>query len=128
MMSQGAQQQQQPAAEGPEPTLPDPQSLPAITPAALAAATGADGGAIWLAIRGYVFDVTAGRAMYGTPGKGYAVFVGRDASRALARSSLKPEECVPDFEGLTAEELATLDKWLAFFTRKYPVVGFLKAA
>ncbi len=71
---------------------------------------------IYLAIKGTVFDVSSGRQFY-APGCGYSIFAGKDASRvhsmlyyyslhkqALAMSSLKPEDCIPDIEGLTAEQ------------------------
>lgn len=45
------------------------------------------------------------------PGKGYHVFAGKDASRALGKSSLKVEDCVADYSGLTEDEMKTLDKW-----------------
>ncbi|SMR42641.1 unnamed protein product [Zymoseptoria tritici ST99CH_1E4] len=48
----------------------------------------------YVAIKGTVFDVTGNKA-YGPEGS-YKVFAGRDASRALAQSSLKEEECRPD--------------------------------
>ncbi|KAG5458521.1 MAG: cytochrome b5-like heme/steroid binding domain-containing protein [Olpidium bornovanus] len=67
---------------------------------------------IWLAVKGVVFDVSANRAAYG-PGGSYAVFAGKDASRALGKSSLKPEDCVADYSVLTESELKVLDDWLA---------------
>ena len=79
---------------------------------------------IYLAIKGTVFDVTASRETY-TPPKGYSVFAGRDASKALGKSSLKPEDCIADFSELDNEQLSTLNKWVEFFTNKYPVVGIM---
>ncbi|KAJ3369348.1 hypothetical protein HDU91_007316 [Kappamyces sp. JEL0680] len=58
-----------------------------------------------------------------TPPKGYSVFAGKDASKALGKSSLKPEECVADYSDLNAEEMQTLNKWVDFFAKKYPVAG-----
>ena len=51
-----------------------------------------------------VFDVSKARAMY-TPPAGYSVFAGKDASRGLAKSSLKPEDCVANINGLSEEEV-----------------------
>jgi membrane-associated progesterone receptor component len=53
--------------------------------------------------------------MYG-PGGAYAVFAGKDASRALGLSSTKHEDAVPDWSTLDAEALKTLDGWYDFFT------------
>lgn len=72
-----------------------------------------------------VYDVSASREMYTAP-KGYSVFSGKDASKALGKSSLKAEECVPDYSELTVEELDTLDKWVIFFAKKYPVIGHME--
>ena len=77
---------------------------------------------IYVAIKGIVFDVTASRETY-TPPKGYSVFAGKDASKALGKSSLQLEDCIADYSELNDEELATLDKWVDFFTKKYPVIG-----
>ncbi|KAJ3217240.1 hypothetical protein HDU67_008262 [Dinochytrium kinnereticum] len=77
---------------------------------------------VYLAVKGTVFDVTQNRGMY-EPGQGYSVFAGKDASKALGKSSLKPEDCVADFSSLNAEEMQTLDKWHAHYQKKYPIVG-----
>ncbi|KAK9763662.1 hypothetical protein K7432_009447 [Basidiobolus ranarum] len=77
---------------------------------------------IYLAVKGVVFDVTSRKEMYG-PGTGYHIFTGKDASRALATSSLKPEDCVANIEGLSEEEIQTLDKWYDFFSKRYNTVG-----
>lgn len=55
------------------------------------------------------------RDVYG-PGKSYAIFAGKDGSRGLGLSSLKPEDAVPDWSTLDEKELKVLDDWHAFFT------------
>ncbi|KAI8843593.1 cytochrome b5-like heme/steroid binding domain-containing protein [Chytridium lagenaria] len=77
---------------------------------------------VYLAVKGTVFDVSQNRDMY-KPGQGYSVFAGKDASKALGKSSLKPEDCIPDFSSLDAEELQTLNKWHSHYQKKYPIVG-----
>lgn len=83
---------------------------------------GVDNNPVYVAIRGVVYDVTSNREMYRL-GKGYACFAGRDASRALAKSTLDANECRSDIGDLNAEEIAVLDKWVEFYAKKYPVVG-----
>jgi membrane-associated progesterone receptor component len=51
------------------------------------------------------------------PGKGYNIFAGRDASKALAKSSMKPEDLSADYSGLGDTELKVLDDWLAYYTK-----------
>jgi predicted heme/steroid binding protein len=77
---------------------------------------------VYVAVKGTVFDVTSNRDMY-VPGKGYSVFAGKDASKALGKSSLDLKDCVSDYSDLNAEEMATLDKWHSFYAKKYPIVG-----
>ncbi|KAJ9094750.1 hypothetical protein QFC21_005908 [Naganishia friedmannii] len=77
---------------------------------------------IWLAIKGTVFDVTPKRAMYG-PGAGYHVFAGKDGSVGLGKSSLKPEDAIPDYTTLEPAEMKVLDQWYDFFSKRYNVVG-----
>jgi hypothetical protein len=52
-----------------------------------------------------------------------AVFAGKDPSRALAQSSLKPEDCKPDYEDLEEKDKKVLDDWLVFFSNRYNIVG-----
>ncbi|MCJ1259241.1 hypothetical protein MMC24_007077 [Lignoscripta atroalba] len=75
----------------------------------------------YVAIKGTVFDVTANSA-YGTKGQ-YHVFAGKDASRALAQSSLKIEDCRPDYEDLPDKEKTVLNDWFTFFSKRYNIVG-----
>ncbi|GHJ83727.1 hypothetical protein NliqN6_0129 [Naganishia liquefaciens] len=94
-----------------------------ITPAQLAQHDGTDESKpIYVAIKGTVFDVTAKRAMYG-PGAGYNVFAGKDGSVGLGKSSLKPEDAVPDYSTLEPAEMKVLDQWYDFFSKRYNVVG-----
>lgn len=99
---------------------------------------------IYVAIKGDIFDVSNNRDAYGTKGKGYNCFAGKDASKvrirplqpghnakygnpislqALGKSSLNLEDCVADYSDLTEKELETLNQWHAFFAKKYDIVG-----
>lgn len=51
------------------------------------------------------------------------VFAGKDPSRALATSSLKPEDCVPDWSDLDDSHKTVLGEWYTFFSKRYNVVG-----
>ncbi|MCJ1395026.1 hypothetical protein MMC18_007907 [Xylographa bjoerkii] len=53
----------------------------------------------------------------------FIVFAGKDASRALAMSSVKPEDCRPDWEDLPDKEKTVLDEWMTFFSKRYNIVG-----
>ncbi|CDZ96923.1 cytochrome b5 [Phaffia rhodozyma] len=99
-----------------------PLSTP-ISPAELAKHDGnSPDGKIYVAIKGSVFDVSAKREMYG-PGASYNVFAGKDGSKGLGMSSLKPEDAVSDYSGLGDKEMATLDQWYSFFEKRYNIVG-----
>ncbi|KAI3426528.1 Cytochrome b5 heme-binding domain-containing protein [Psidium guajava] len=77
---------------------------------------------LYVAIKGRVFDVTAGKSFYG-PGGAYAMFAGKDASRALAKMSKNDEDVSPSLEGLSDKEIGVLNDWEKKFEAKYPVVG-----
>ncbi|KAJ5176405.1 Cytochrome b5 [Penicillium canariense] len=79
-----------------------------------------------VAIKGTVFDVSR-NAAYGPTGQ-YRVFAGKDASRALACSSLKPEDCVPEWYDLADKEKTVLEDWFTFFSKRYNVVGKVEGA
>ncbi|KAF8634259.1 hypothetical protein AX17_004216 [Amanita inopinata Kibby_2008] len=81
-----------------------------------------EGGPIYVAIKGTVFDVTHKAEVYGA-GKSYNVFAGKDGSKGLGLSSLKPEDAVADYSGLDEKDRKTLDEWYSFFTKRYNVVG-----
>ncbi|GAA6021107.1 hypothetical protein JCM11491_004418 [Sporobolomyces phaffii] len=101
----------------------DPPKDTPFTKAQLAKYNGADPDTpIYVAIKGKIYDVSAKRDMYG-PGCGYNVFTGKDASKALGKSSLKPEDADSDYSSLTAEEKQVLDDWEKYFTKRYNIVG-----
>ena len=62
---------------------------------------------------GKVFDVSPKREMY-SPGKGYHIFAGKDGSRGLGMSSLKPEDAVSDYSTLDDKQLKVLDDWVRY--------------
>ena len=51
------------------------------------------------------------------------VFAGKDASRALAKTSLKHEDCNAQWEDLPDKEQGVLRDWFTFFSKRYNVVG-----
>lgn len=96
----------------------------------------------YVAIKGTIFDVSKNAAY--APGGQYhgkhipspyifssnimliywcTVFAGKDPSRALASSSLKVEDCRPDWEDLGDKEKKVLDEWFTFFSKRYNIVG-----
>ncbi|GAA5821515.1 hypothetical protein JCM3770_001056 [Rhodotorula araucariae] len=101
----------------------DPPKETPFSTAELASYDGKDADTpIYVAIKGRIYDVSAKRDMYG-PGCGYHVFVGKDASRGLGKSSLKPEDAVADYSTLTADESKVLDDWEKYFQKRYNIVG-----
>ncbi|KAK6929776.1 Cytochrome b5-like heme/steroid binding domain [Dillenia turbinata] len=77
-----------------------------------------------MAIKGQIYDVSRSRMFYG-PGGPYAMFSGRDASRALALLSFDPQDRTGNIEGLTDSELEVLQDWEYKFKEKYVKVGQL---
>lgn len=65
------------------------------------------------------------RSFYG-PGGPYALFSGKDASRALAKMSFEEKDLTGDIEGLGPFELDTLHDWEFKFMTKYAKVGTIK--
>lgn len=80
---------------------------------------------ILIAVRGIVFDVSEGGRFYAA-GARYHAMVGRDASRAVARMSLAPEDLTDDCSTLTEAEWSFLERVLhETYLAKYPVAGHL---
>uniref|UniRef100_A0A0D9XL79 Cytochrome b5 heme-binding domain-containing protein n=1 Tax=Leersia perrieri TaxID=77586 RepID=A0A0D9XL79_9ORYZ len=78
-----------------------------------------------MAIKGQIYDVTQSRMFYG-PGGPYALFAGKDASRALAKMSFEPQDLTGDISGLGPFELDALQDWEYKFMGKYVKVGTVK--
>jgi hypothetical protein len=53
------------------------------------------------------------------PGKGYHIFAGKDASKGLGMSSLKPEDAVSDYSSLDDKQLKVLDDWVSCIGIKF---------
>ncbi|KAL4073815.1 cytochrome b5 [Scleroderma citrinum] len=77
---------------------------------------------IYVSIKGDVFDVTRKSDVYGKGGS-YNIFAGKDGSKGLGKSSLKPEDAVPDYGDLPDNEMKVLDDWHSFFSKRYNIVG-----
>jgi len=75
-----------------------------------------------LIVRGKVYDVTPGRDFYG-PGGPYAMFAGKDCTRALAKMAFDEELFTADIAGLEADELEKLEEWIEMFEGKYRRIG-----
>ncbi|TFK44035.1 cytochrome b5, partial [Crucibulum laeve] len=77
---------------------------------------------IYVAIKGTIFDVSHKVDVYG-PGRSYNIFAGKDGSRGLGMSSLKPEDAVADYSVLDEKDTKVLDDWYKFFSDRYNIVG-----
>ncbi|KAL7942155.1 cytochrome b5 [Trichoderma barbatum] len=102
-----------------------PKSDP-ISLESLATANGVDGAKSYVAIKGKVYDVSGNKAYQ--PGGSYHVFAGKDASRALGKTSTKPEDVQSNWQDLSDKEKETLEDWVTFFSKRYNVVGVVEGA
>ena len=96
--------------------------------AELAAFHGNDGGPIYIALDGIVFDVTShpsGRDFYGS-GCAYNIFAGKCGSVGLATMQLDPAKWNVPLASLTPAQQETLESWVAKYLAKYEVRGCLK--
>lgn len=64
--------------------------------------------------------------MFYGPGGPYALFAGKDASRALAKMSFEEKDLTWDISGLGPFELEALQDWEYKFKSKYATVGTVK--
>ncbi|OCT79394.1 neudesin [Xenopus laevis] len=110
-----------------EPEQPDPQHKPVrlFTENDLSTYNGEkDEQPIYMAVKGTVFDVSAGREFYGK-GAPYNALAGKDSTRAVAKMSLDPADLTHDTAGLTEDELKSLDDIFEnVYKKKYPIVGY----
>ncbi|XP_006661925.1 membrane steroid-binding protein 2-like [Oryza brachyantha] len=108
------------------PPAPEPVQVGEITAEELRQYDGSDPEKpLLMAINGQIYDVSQGRMFYG-PGGPYALFAGKDASRALAKMSFEPQDLTDDISGLSPLELGALQDWEYKFSSKYVKVGTIK--
>lgn len=108
--------------------LPPPVQLGEITDEELKQYDGSDKSKpLLMAIKGQIYDVSQSRLFYG-PGGPYALFAGKDASRALAKMSFEKNDLNGDLTGLGAFELEALQDWEYKFVSKYIKVGTVKSS
>ncbi|XWS61146.1 hypothetical protein CRYUN_Cryun07bG0100300 [Craigia yunnanensis] len=106
--------------------LPPPVQLGEITEEELKQYDGSDSKKpLLMAIKGQIYDVSQSRMFYG-PGGPYALFAGKDASRALAKMSFEEKDLTGDISGLGPFELEALQDWEYKFMSKYVKVGTIK--
>ncbi|MBA0806412.1 hypothetical protein Gohar_005866 [Gossypium harknessii] len=106
--------------------LPPPVQLGEITEEELKQYDGSDSKKpLLMAIKGQIYDVSQSRMFYG-PGGPYALFAGKDASRALAKMSFEEKDLTGDISGLGPFELDALQDWEYKFMSKYVKVGSIK--
>jgi membrane-associated progesterone receptor component len=106
--------------------LPPPVQLGEITEDELKDYDGTDPKKpLLMAIKGQIYDVSQSRMFYG-PGGPYALFAGKDASRALAKMSFEDKDLNGDTAGLGVFELEALQDWEYKFMSKYVKVGSIK--
>ncbi|WVZ74451.1 hypothetical protein U9M48_022630 [Paspalum notatum var. saurae] len=118
--------QEEAAAERAFEPLPPPVQLGEVTEEELRAYDGSDPKKpLLMAIKGQIYDVTQSRMFYG-PGGPYALFAGRDASRALAKMSFEASDLTGDISGLGPFEVEALQEWEYKFKSKYITVGTIK--
>jgi len=72
-----------------------------------------------------IFLFKSTRIFYG-PGGPYALFAGKDASKALAKMSFDEKDLTGDISGLGPFELEALQDWEYKFMAKYVKVGTVK--
>lgn len=104
-------------------------TLPLFTRAQLSRYNGEDKPQLYVAIKGYVYDVTANAKNYSV-GKAYHELVGKDASRFLGLNKLKlPADlsrtavATWDTSDFDEKQTQSLEKWVAFFKKRYNIVG-----
>lgn len=108
--------------------------LPIYTRSQLSLYNGIENPEVYVAIRGYIYDVTNNISNYG-PGRPYHKLVGRDVSRLLGLNQLQLK---PTGEPYTSEKNSTwytddftekenliVDKWVLFFRKRYRIVGII---
>lgn len=109
-------------------------SLPIFTRSQLSLYNGIEKPEVYVAIRGYIYDVSHNISNYG-PGRPYHKLVGKDVSRLLGLNQLQlrpTDEPYPwvrnntwYIDDLTEKEILIVDKWVLFFRKRYKTVGIV---
>lgn len=104
----------------------DVTQLPIFSRDQLAMYNGLDQRPIYIAIKGYVYDVTSNAKSYG-PGKSYNKLVGKDSTRLLGLNKLvdKEEKQSWDVSDFSEKQHGSVGKWVEFFERRYRIVGVI---
>ena len=81
---------------------------------------------IYISVKGQIFDISEGRAMYG-PGKGYHSLVAKESASAFAFGCFQDECFKTSIDNLSAEQLVEVDRWIDLYRNhdKYKLVGRL---
>lgn len=102
------------------------ETLPFFSRGQLSRFNGVDSPELYVAIRGYIYDVTSNSKNYG-PGKSYHKLVGKDCSRLLGLNRLNLDQTSTDdtwdTSDLGEKENKRVDKWQEFFSKRYYIVG-----
>lgn len=88
---------------------------------------GENGGAVYLAILGNVYDVTKGKKHYG-PGGGYSFFSGIDGSAAFVTGKFDEKGLVDDISKLSNQDILGLEEWKSFYEKDYKFVGLVEGS
>ncbi|KAK8656029.1 hypothetical protein V6N13_108588 [Hibiscus sabdariffa] len=124
--SSGDHHQRSRALEEQMEPLPPPVQLGEISEEELKQYDGSDPKKpLLMTIKAQIYDVSKSRMFYG-PGGPYALFAGKDASRALAKMSFEENDLTGDISGLGPFELDALQDWEYKFMSKYVKVGTIK--
>ncbi|CCE83398.1 Piso0_003973 [Millerozyma farinosa CBS 7064] len=109
----------------------DITTLPIYTRSQLAQFNGTDRPQTYVAIRGYIYDVSSNAKNYG-PGKSYHRLVGKDVTRLFGLNTLSLTSARSQGDSrswytgdFTAKENAAVDSWVSFFRKRYPIVGLV---
>ena len=88
---------------------------------------GEDGGNVYLALLGNVYDVTRGKRHYG-PGGGYSFFSGIDGSAAYVTGEFNEKGLVDDISNLSNQDILGLEEWKSFYESDYTFVGIVEGS
>lgn len=100
--------------------------LPIMTRSQLSVFNGRTNEKIYVGIKGLIYDVLANAKSYG-PEKSYNALAGKESTRLLALNKLKDDGINNTWyiDDLSEKQLASLDKWIEFFHKRYRIIGVI---